>query len=90
MRILPSRRRSSGKRAMAISDRSGQAFPYREMVEEPGTKLWVHKSESDGRWNRVDFEKNRVVPSGDAQRLDNPTNYPDQEVETQYDVTDFF
>ena len=35
---------SSGKRSLAISDRSGVAFPYREMVQE-WTGAWVHNSE---------------------------------------------
>ena len=35
---------ASGKRSLAISDRSGQAFPYREMVKE-WTGAWVHISE---------------------------------------------
>ena len=35
---------ASGKYAMRISDRSGMAFPYREMVQE-WTGSWVHISE---------------------------------------------
>ena len=35
---------SKGRRALAISDRSGVAFPYREMVQE-WTGAWVHTSE---------------------------------------------
>ena len=35
---------SSGKYAKAISDRSGVAFPYREMIKE-WNGSWVHKSE---------------------------------------------
>ena len=35
---------STGKRSLAISDRSGLAFPYREMVQE-WTGSWVHVSE---------------------------------------------
>ena len=35
---------SKGRRALAISDRSGVAFPYREMVKE-WTGAWVHTSE---------------------------------------------
>ena len=35
---------SKGRRALAISDRSGVAFPYREMVQE-WTGEWVHTSE---------------------------------------------
>jgi hypothetical protein len=35
---------AKGSRALAISDRSGAAFPYREMVQE-WTGAWVHTSE---------------------------------------------
>ena len=35
---------ATGKYAMRISDRSGMAFPYREMVQE-WTGVWVHSSE---------------------------------------------
>ena len=35
---------SRGRRALAISDRSGAAFPYKEMVKE-WTGAWVHISE---------------------------------------------
>ena len=35
---------SKGRRALAISDRSGAAFPYKEMVQE-WTGAWVHTSE---------------------------------------------
>ena len=35
---------SKGRRALAISDRSGVAFPYKEMVQE-WTGAWVHTSE---------------------------------------------
>jgi len=35
---------SKGKYALMISDRSGLAFPYREMVQE-WTGMWVHSSE---------------------------------------------
>jgi len=37
-------RYAKGSRALAISDRSGAAFPYREMVQE-WTGAWVHISE---------------------------------------------
>ena len=49
---------SSGKNAYSYSERSGERFPYDEMIKEPGTELWVHQSESDGKWNRVDHQQN--------------------------------
>jgi hypothetical protein len=41
-------------KAWAISDRSGMRFPIKEMIKEPGTNYFIHKSESDGRYNAVD------------------------------------
>jgi len=49
---------ASGKHARAICDRSGFEYSYREMVREPGTRLLVHWSESDGPYNRVDHPQN--------------------------------
>jgi len=37
-------RYASGKFALRISDRDGQAYPYNEMVQE-WTGAWVHRSE---------------------------------------------
>lgn len=51
---------ASGKHAIAISDRSGFKFPWKEMVKEPGTGYIVHRSESDGRWNLVDHPQNNI------------------------------
>ena len=39
---------STGKYAKMISDRSGLAFPYREMVQE-WTGMWVHTSEYESK-----------------------------------------
>ena len=39
---------AKGSRALAISDRSGAAFPYREMVQE-WTGAWVHISEFESK-----------------------------------------
>ena len=35
---------ASGRHALAVSDRSGQTFPYNEMVRE-WNGAWVHTSE---------------------------------------------
>jgi hypothetical protein len=43
-----------GDHGYFISDRSGFKFPRREAILEPGTKLMIHKSESDGMYNQVD------------------------------------
>ena len=39
-------RYASGKFALRISDRDGQAYPYNEMVQE-WTGAWVHRSEDE-------------------------------------------
>jgi hypothetical protein len=52
---------------MAISDRSGQAFPYKEMVRE-WTGALVHTSEFEPKHPQI--RRKRVV--GDAIALQNP------------------
>jgi hypothetical protein len=44
---------ASGKRSQAISDRSGQAFPYTEMVKEWNGSL-VHISEYEAKHPQLD------------------------------------
>ena len=39
---------ASGNKALAISDRSGLRFPYREMVKE-WNGMWVHTSEYESK-----------------------------------------
>lgn len=58
---------AKGKRSFFICERSGFKYPYSEHVVEPGTGLIVHKSETDGIWNRVDHPQNfsaRPRPEG--------------------------
>ena len=55
---------SSGKHALMISDRSGVAFPYREMVQE-WTGMWVHTSEYEPK--QPQLEPRPIV--GDPQGL---------------------
>ena len=43
---------SKGKYALMISDRSGAAFPYREMVQE-WTGAWVHNSEYEPKQPQI-------------------------------------
>ena len=45
--------RATGKYSMSISDRSGQAFPYREMVKE-WTGALVHISEYEPKHPQLD------------------------------------
>ena len=44
---------ATGKRSLAISDRSGQAFPYSEMVKEWNGSL-VHISEFEAKHPQLD------------------------------------
>ena len=55
---------AKGKRSMAISDRSGMAFPYREMVKE-WTGMWVHISEYEPKSPQLEIK----VTGGDPQAL---------------------
>ena len=57
---------ASGKHALAISDRSGMAFPYSEMVREWNGSL-VHYSEFEAK--QPQLEPTRFT--GDPQGLDN-------------------
>ena len=58
---------ASGKRSKAISDRSGQAFPYREMVKE-WTGALVHISEFEPKHPQLDPPYHKA----DAVALQNP------------------
>ena len=55
-----------GKRSQAISDRSGMAFPYNEMVREWNGML-VHKSEFEPKQPQLEPKPH----GGDAQGLEN-------------------
>ena len=59
-------RSATGKYALAISDRSGQAFPYKEMVKE-WTGAFVHISEFVPKHPQL----NPRNPGADAQGLRN-------------------
>ena len=58
---------SQGKYSLAISDRSGQAFPYPEMVRE-WTGAWVHISEFESKSPQLELK----VTGGDPQALLHP------------------
>ena len=80
---------ASGRFALRISDRDGQAYPYNEMVQE-WTGMWVHQSEYepkspllDPKNHPVDYEalehsKGQVVsvtiPIGGIYINDDPTS----------------
>ena len=52
-----------GKYAKAISDRSGQAFPYQEMVTE-WNGSFVHKSEYEKKHPQLERKAHRADPEG--------------------------
>ena len=54
---------AKGSRALAISDRSGAAFPYREMVKE-WTGAWVHKSEFEPKQPQLEPHPVGADPQG--------------------------
>ena len=68
---------ATGKRSLAISDRSGMAFPYTEMVKEWNGSL-VHYSEFEPKHPQI--RRKRIVADAIAlqntrpQRFQQPTN----------------
>ena len=54
---------AKGSRALAISDRSGAAFPYREMVQE-WTGAWVHISEFEPKQPQLEPHPIGAAPQG--------------------------
>lgn len=63
---------ASGKNAIKICMRSGFKYPYNEIIEEPGTGLWVHYSESDGMYNRVTHPQLHIKGVSDKIGLEKP------------------
>ena len=68
---------ASGKRSLAISDRSGMAFPYDEMVKEQNGSL-VHNSEYESKQPQI----RRRYAVSDAIALQNPRNIKFQQPKT--------
>jgi len=62
---------ATGKRSKAISDRSGQAFPYKEMVKE-WTGALVHISEFEPKHPQLDppYHKADAVALRNARSMD--------------------
>lgn len=54
---------AKGKNAQAISDRSGQAFPYREMLKE-WNGSFVHISEYEKKHPQLERRAHRADPQG--------------------------
>ena len=57
---------SIGKKSKAISDRSGMAFPYQEMVKE-WNGSFVHRSEFEAKHPQIELKNSKI----DAQSLQN-------------------
>jgi hypothetical protein len=78
---------ATGKRSKAISDRSGQAFPYKEMVKEWNGSL-VHISEFEPKHPQLDPPYHKA----DAVALRNPrtmrTQQPSQEFSNDQTISD--
>jgi len=68
---------ASGKRSQAISDRSGQAFPYTEMVKEWNGSL-VHISEFEPKHPQLDPPYHKpdaiALQNTRSQKFQQPTN----------------
>jgi len=79
-------RNGIGNGAWGISDRSGMRFPLKEMLREPGTGYWIHKSESDGIYNAVDHPQNHVA---DYTTFDDPKPVDDPHPDIDH-VLDLF
>ena len=65
-----------GKKAKAISDRSGMAFPYNEMVKE-WNGSFVHRSEFESKHPQLEKRDHKVdgqaLKDAKTDRVENPT-----------------
>lgn len=65
-----------GKNAIGICHRSGFKVPYKDLMFEPGTNYFVHKSESDGDYSLVAHPQN--YPAEDvSDRIHLRWSFPD-------------
>ena len=68
---------ASGKKSQAVSDRSGQAFPYTEMVKEWNGSL-VHISEFEAKHPQLNPPYNKpdaiALQNTRSQKFQQPTN----------------
>ena len=70
---------AKGSRALAISDRSGAAFPYREMVKE-WTGAWVHVSEFEAKQPQLEPHPVGADPQGLMHARPARTEFPVQDI----------
>jgi len=75
---------AKGKRSLAISDRSGMAFPYQEMVREWNGSL-VHISEFESKHPQI--RRKRVVADAIALQNSRAQDFQQPEVPFQNDDT---
>ena len=75
---------AKGKRSLAISDRSGMAFPYQEMVREWNGSL-VHISEFESKHPQI--RRKRVVADAIALQNSRAQDFQQPEVPFQKDDT---
>jgi len=75
---------AKGKRSLAISDRSGMAFPYTEMVREWNGSL-VHTSEFEPKHPQI--RRKRVVADAIALQNSRAQDFQQPEVPFQNDDT---
>lgn len=68
-----------GKNAIGICHRSGFKVPYKDLVFEPGTNYFVHKSESDGDYSLVAHPQN-YLPEDLTDRIFLKWSFPDVEL----------
>lgn len=61
----------------AICDRSGKKYPYGEMVLEPSTGWFVHRSESDGNFNLIDHPQANIKLPGRREMIPLKNARPD-------------
>ena len=70
---------AKGSRALAISDRSGAAFPYREMVKE-WTGAWVHISEFEPKQPQLQPHPVGADPQGLQHARPARTEFPVEDI----------
>ena len=70
---------AKGSRALAISDRSGAAFPYREMVKE-WTGALVHNSEFEPKQPQLEPHPVGADPQGLKNARPARTEFPVQDI----------
>tara|TARA_B100000029_G_scaffold442606_1_gene461136 strand:- start:395 stop:778 length:384 start_codon:yes stop_codon:yes gene_type:complete len=74
---------AKGKYAMAVSDRSGMAFPYTEMVKE-WNGSFVHQSEFEAKHPQLDPKKRAVDNEALKNARPEVTEYPSAQIQNGY------